>query len=73
MGLNGEEDTPIETQEGPIDDPVEESPDVNEHDKAVKEVDEEQLVDNPYEEDIPDIEIEEDPDAGQFSSLHRCQ
>src|SRR5260221_10810409 len=70
MGLNREEDTLIETQEEPIDNPVEESLDINEYDEAIKEVDEEQLVDNPYEENVLEDEKKEDPNTGQFSTLH---
>ena len=69
MGLNREDDAPIEAQEEPIDGLVEESPDINECDDAVKEVDEEQLINDLYEEDILDIKIEEDPNMGQFSTL----
>ncbi len=69
MGLTEADDAPAETQDEPVNGLVEESLDVNDNDNVVKEVNEEQLVDNPYEEDILDVKDEEDPDVGQFSML----
>ncbi len=69
MGLTEEDDAPVEAQEEPVNGPVEESPDVNDDNNVVKEVDEEQLIDDPYEEDVLNVKIEEDPDVGQFPTL----
>src|SRR5258708_30975190 len=57
MGLTEVDNAPAETQDELV---VEESQDINDDDNAIKEYDEEQLVDDPY---------EEDPDVGQFSTL----
>ena len=66
MGLTEVDNAPAETQDELV---VEESQDINDDNNVIKEVDEEQLVDDLYEEDILDIEDEEDPDVGQFSML----
>ena len=69
MGLTEVDDAPAETQYEPVNGLVEESPDINDDEIVVEEVDEEQLVNDPYEEDVLDIKDEEDPNAGQFSTL----
>src|SRR5260221_5875934 len=66
MGLTEVDNAPAETQDELV---VEESQDINDNDNVIEEVDKEQLVDNPYEEDVLDIEDEEDPNVGQFSML----
>src|SRR5258708_22581952 len=66
MGLTEADNDPAETQDELV---VEESQDINDDDNVIKEVNEEQLVDDLYEEDILDVEDEEDPDVGQFSTL----
>src|SRR5260221_3283726 len=58
MGLTEADNAPAETQDELV---VEESQDINDNDNVVEEVNEEQLVNDPY---------EEDPDVGQFSTLH---
>src|SRR5258708_37795190 len=67
MGLNGEEETPVEAQldvhntpDGAPD------PDIKNEDNA----EEIQLVDNPYEEDVYGEENDKDPESGQFSTIH---
>ena len=66
MGLTEVDNAPAETQDELV---VEESLDINDNDNVIKEVNEEQLVDDLYEEDVLDVEDEEDPDVGQFSTL----
>ena len=61
------DNAPAETQDELV---VEESQDINNNNNVVEEVNKEQLVDNLYEEDVLDIEDEEDPNVGQFSTLH---
>src|SRR5258707_8118751 len=60
MGLTEVDNAPAETQDEPVNGLVEESPDINNDDNVIEEVDKEQLVDDLY---------EEDPDVGQFSTL----
>src|SRR5258708_4324795 len=67
MGLTEADNAPAETQDELV---VEESQDINDNNNVIEEVDEEQLVDDPYEEDVLDIVDEEDPNVGQFSTLH---
>src|SRR5258705_10957718 len=67
MGLTEVDNAPAETQDELV---VEESQDINDNNNVVKEVNVEQLIDDPYEEDVLDVEDEEDPDVGQFSTLH---
>src|SRR5258706_5791788 len=67
MGLTEVDNAPAETQDELV---VEESQDINDNDNVIEEVDEEQLINDPYEEDVLDIEDEEDPNVGQFSTLH---
>src|SRR5258708_2281294 len=69
MGLTEVDDAPAETQDEHVNGLVEESLDINDNNNVIEEVNEEQLINDPYEEDILDIEDEEDPDAGQFSML----
>src|SRR5258705_12589275 len=69
MGLTEVDNAPAETQDEPVNGLVEESPDINNDDNVVEEVDKEQLIDDPYEEDVLDIKDEEDPNVGQFSML----
>ncbi len=64
------DNAPAETQDEPVNGLVEESLDINDDNNVVEEVDKEQLINNLYEEDVLDIEDEEDPNVGQFSTLH---
>ena len=69
MGLTEADDAPAETQDEHVNGPVDESLDINGNDNVIKEVNEEQLINDLYEEDVLDIKDEEGPDAGQFSML----
>jgi len=66
MGLNGEEETPVEAQLDMHDTPDgAPDPDVENEENA----DEIQFIDNPYEEDVYGEENDEDPESGQFSTI----